>query len=319
MPKMPLTSENKAKSQYDYNRLALDFGERARVVAIEKEPETAYVHTLKMPTLLNGQPIYETIKNKKGDDVKVMKTDFVGRHVCLGSVDVIADKGLDESGCPVCAESVRSSAVSPPERRFAMNVLRYKTKPGVFTIQDPFQAELVVWSFGDKILNVLIDKAEEWGDLNQKDLLLGPCTQKQFQTFDINIGRETEWLATPERKQMVKDIYKNNRVEDLMVAIGRGLTRDQVEDDLEKVMRNYNIANGKATAPPIGEIADQLDVSGLLEDEPEATPSKADPGDSGLGEFAQPEPDSGDQGGEKVDGAKKTADDELDLSDFLDL
>ena len=201
-------------------------------------------------------------------------------------------------------------------------------KPGQFTCQEPFQAELVVWAFGDKILNTLIDLADEWGDLKQKDLLLGPCTQKQFQTWDINIASKAEWLADKARMQTVKEIYQNNQLADLMVAIGRVITRDQVTDDLEKVMRNYNIAHGKTTAPPIEDISEQVDVAGLLADEP-TTPPEAEtfnvidpteaPKSSGLDEFAKPEAESEGNVKTETKKAESKVDDELDLSEFLDL
>lgn len=122
MPKMTLTAENKAKGIFDFPTLKLEKGERARVVAIEETPHYEYVHTMKAPTLENGAPVFEYIKDRKGNDVKVMKNDFIGRHICIGSAEKLAKNGADPDNCPVCKTAKSSDAVLPPQRRFAMHV-----------------------------------------------------------------------------------------------------------------------------------------------------------------------------------------------------
>jgi hypothetical protein len=265
VPKVPLTSANKATNNYEFPKLFLEKGERALIVCIEQVPHMEYVHTLRKPQIIDG--VTQTETDQKGN--KQTKYDFVGRHICVGNEDVIAQKGLDAKGCPVCAESVKSDMVKPPERRFARHVIRYKTQMGSFKPQDPFQVELIVWAFGDKIFNQLVDFAEEWGDLRQHDLKLGPCEVKNFQKFEINVAATAAWLANDEYKQLVTATYKNNQIQDLSVACGRRIGRDLVKEDLEKVLTAYRIASGKpAESLPVEEVSSQLDVSDILADEP---------------------------------------------------
>lgn len=266
MPKMPLSSEHKAKNNYDFPKMFLDFGERARIVLLDPTPLTEYVHTMRAPQLANGQPVYE-LDTKTGK--QEMKYDFIGRHLCLGSFDVIADKGLDVKQCPVCAKSKETDAVKAPERRHALNVIRYKTQTGSFAIQDPYQVELLVWAFADKVHSTLIEKADEWGDLRERDLNLGPCENKGWQKFDINVASKAEWLQknpneSIDRIEFTKQVFQNNMVADLSIALGRKLSKEQVLEDLSRVLERHNAAFGVATT--VGVTASEVDVSGILDD-----------------------------------------------------
>lgn len=304
MPKMTLTAENKVKANWDFPQLKLEKGERARIVAIEEQPHWEYVHTLTAPQIVNGSPVYDTQTNQKGESTQVMRKDFIGRHICIGDPNIIADKGADVKGCPVCEASTTSDAVRGPERRFAMHIIRYKTQPGSFTPQDPFQVELVVWSFADKVLNQLIDFVEEWGSLQQHDLLLGPCENKQFQKFDIKVAKEAAWLQSDETKKLTASIYKNNQLPDISVAIGRKISREQVQQDLDKVLERTAIAFGKAASPAVdlSELDKSVDAGDILNfgsDDAAETPAA---------EKATPAP-----------AAKKEEEGVLDLDDILNL
>lgn len=270
MPKMPLSAEHKAKNSYEFPKLFLEKGERARIVLLDPVPETEYVHTLRAPQIVNGKPVYE--KDDKGNDR--MKYDFVGRHICLGDFDTISDKGVDVKACPVCAEAKKSDAVKPPERRHALNVIRYKTKPGGFSIQEPFQVEVAVWAFADKVHSQLIDYADEWGDLRKHDLLLGPCEVKMYQKMDINVAAKAEWLANDNTKQLTSEVFKNNMLGDLTVAIGRKLSKEMVMDDLAKVLERHAVAHGKPSS--VGVAAEEVDVSDILADTPAPQETKVE-------------------------------------------
>jgi hypothetical protein len=333
MPKMTFTDENRVKSQYDFNKFSLEKGERARVSCIEGEPEYQFVHTLRAPQIVNGKAVMETqnFRNKDGSTEarEVMKTDFIGQHICVGDINILADQGVDVQNCPVCKASKESDAVQGPQRRFAMNILRYKTQVGSFLIQDPFNIEIVTWSFTDSRFNTLIDLTKEWGNLQTRDLNIGPCESKQYQKYDINMAGECEWQKSDARMEQVKLAYKNNKLENLDAALGRRLTREQVEEDLSRVLSRYEIAMGRKVDGTIIDVAPAVDVSSLLGDTPvkeepkvqdtvptpavteapDPTPgSSADP----LAEFAAPLPQ------EQKDEPKK-ADAMMSLQDILDL
>jgi hypothetical protein len=270
MVKMTFSSENKVKSDFDFPKLYLDHGERARIVCIETEPEVEFVHTLKAPVVMNGELVMETVKAKDGSTSEKPKTDFVGRHICFGLPNVLFDKtkgGKDPENCPTCAEAQQHDYIGPAIRRFAMHVIQYRTQPGGFKVQVPFQAELVVWTFTDKMYTTLTDIAEEHGDLRAKDLLLGPCENKMFQNFDVQVGGGAEWLASPENTKFVQTLYAENKLADLTPAIARKVTRDMALEDIQKVHMKHRQAYGgggssmEEMSSPVG---GGLDLEGLL-------------------------------------------------------
>lgn len=284
MPRIGFEPENKRANASDYPKLYLDNGERARVLMIETGgkiagPEVGFAHTLRMPVLVNGQVVMESQQRGK-EVVEAPKMEFVGRHVCVGSLDILSQKGVDPDGCPVCAASKESAAVDAPQRRFAMHIIRYKTTAGSFNVQDPFQVDLQAWAFTDMIFGQLVDFAVEWGDMKEHDLLLGPCTNKNYQKFDLNVAGKAEWLASDERKALVVNVYKNNQCQDLTTFIGRKLTRDQIQEDLDKVLLRYKQAYnpGSVDLPHPSDVATALDVDSLLSSEDEPKEEKIGPG-----------------------------------------
>lgn len=268
MAKIEFSSENKVKSDFDFPKLYLDHGERARIVCIETAPEVEFVHTLNAPQIINGEVVMEKVKQKDGSITEKPKMDFVGRHICFGNPNTMAEKGKDPANCPTCAAGQQSDAIWGAKRRFAMHVVQYKTQPGSFKIQDPFSAELVVWSFTDKTFNTLTDIMEEHGDLRKKDLLLGPCENKMYQNFDIQVGGTAEWLVVEANTNFVKSLYAQNKLEDLTPAIARKISKEMAQDDIQKVLlkhaQAYGGNTGEGSSASAGEVAGGMDLDGLL-------------------------------------------------------
>lgn len=275
--KITFSSENKQKSNFDFPKLFLDHGERARIVCIETEPDVQYVHTLRAPSIINGEVVMEKVKNKDGSLTDKPKYDFVGKHICFGQPNILMDPakgGKDPENCPTCAAAQQNDAVGAATRRFAMHVVQYKTQPGSFKIQTPFSAELVVWSFTDQRFSTLTDITEEHGDLRAKDLLLGPCENKMYQNFDIQVGGTAEWLASEENKSFVQSLYASNKMEDLTPAIARKISREMAQDDIQKVLLKHAQAfGGGGSADPVGSgvaaaPAAGMDLGALLDNTP---------------------------------------------------
>lgn len=279
MAKISFNSDNKKTNFSDFPKLFLDFQEKARIVCIEPEPEVNFVHTLRAPSIINGEVVMESVKNKDGSFTEKPKMDFVGKHLCFGNLNTLMEKDKDPANCPTCAAAQESDAIGPATRRFAMHVVQYKVKPGTFTPQTPFQAELVVWAFTDQRFSNLTDIAEEHGDLRQRDLLLGPCENKGFQKFDVNVGGSAAWMETDENKKFVAALYAENKLEDLDPAIGRKITKSQAEEDIQKVLLKHAQAfgGGSASEGPreAAGVAPSMDLEGLL-GAPASTPV-ADP------------------------------------------
>lgn len=266
MVKMTFSSENKQKSDFDFPKLSLDHGERARVVMIDAEPEMMFIHTLRAPEIINGEVVMEKVKAKDGSLSDKPKYNFIGRHICFGNIETLLKNGKDPEQCPTCAAAQQSDAIEAPVPRYATHVVRYKTQPGGFKIQTPFQAELLVWAFTAGRFNSLVDIAEEHGDLRKKDLLLGPCENKMYQNFDIQVGGTAEWLADEERNSFVKRLYAENKLEDLMPAIGRKISREMANDDIQKVLIRHAQAFGGSASESAAEsnIAGGMDLDNLL-------------------------------------------------------
>lgn len=282
MPRIPMEPENKSENPSDYPRLSLDRGERARVLLIEREPEFAFTHTLKMPSLgPDGRPVMVQVTGRDGESREEMDMEFKGRHLCLGALDVVQTKGLDPDNCPECREAFDGGGAIPvPERRFALNIVRYSCRPGTFEVNDVFQVSVLAWTFNDKVFGKLVDKKGEWGDLLLHDLLLGPCESKQYQKFDIEVAREAAWLSDAvkgengqmqlgQRGQLVQQAYNAQKSKDLTGIIGRKVTKEQMEEDLAVVLRRWRQARGGPASPngseaTSGEVVGTLDLQGLL-------------------------------------------------------
>lgn len=248
MVKLEFNSSNKKDTGVDFPALKLSHGEKARILCIETEPEVGFIHNLRAPAVLaDGTPVMEKAKSRGGEMVDRQKMDFVGRHLCFGSIETLLETGKDPANCPTCQKAVENAdMIDPPQRRFAMHVVKYKCQPGSFKVQTPFQAELLVWSFTDKKFGTIADIAEEHGDLRTKDLMLGPCENADFQNFEIAVAGSAAWLETEETKQFVKTLYAANKIPDLTVAIGRKVEKSMAAEDVQKVLQRHAMARGSA-------------------------------------------------------------------------
>lgn len=274
MPRVEFAAANKvARTNFDYPKLKLENGERARIILLE-DPIQEYVHTLRKPQIINGKPQMETKTRKNGEEYQDYKTDFVGRPLCLGDYSTLQDKGSDAKNCPMCAQAAKDeSIVQAPQRRYAMHVVRYKTKQGSFEPITPFSVETVVWAFTDMVFNLIVDFKTEWDDLRKHDLMLGPCTNAMFQKFEINVGAKAAWLEDDKRKALTIETFKENQIEDLTVACGSKKDRKWIDEDLTKIREAWAQVNGaEADASAAGDSSSlDADLSSLLDDPAPAT------------------------------------------------
>jgi hypothetical protein len=253
IPKVPLTPESKVQQSSDYPRLTLDYGDRALIVCIEPEPVCEFRHVLEAPEIgPDGKVLKEERKTQKGEPYEATVKEFIGQHLCFGDFNVMSEKGADPDNCPTCAAAKENDAVYAAKSHYAMHVIKYSLQPGGWILRDPFNAECIAWVFSPTRLNALIDLAVEWGDLRQHDLKLGPCENKKYQKYDINVAKDAQWLVSEERKQFVAQTYANNQAEDLSALIARRITKAQALEDIQKVLeRDAQLTNpGANTAVP---------------------------------------------------------------------
>lgn len=262
MPNVDFDDANRKQTE-SYPKLKLDTKEKARIAVLET-PLCEYVHTLRAPKIDRGKPVMEKKSRRDGSTYEDYVYDFIGNPICLGDFSVLEERGVDPSNCPACALARSSDAILPPKRRFAMHVLRYNTKPGSFDLQSPFSVKLEAWGFTDERFNKLLEIKKEWADsggLLGHDILLGPCDDKVFQKFDINVSQKSEWKSSSDRKAMVKESLENNKAEDLSVFCGRKVIAKYMEEDLERVLARWRVVNGEEP------VADPLSKTESLTDE----------------------------------------------------
>ncbi len=250
MPQIDWTPEFKRTTTVEFDRLKLKVGERARIVCMEK-PTFTWVHTLRAPKIVDGRATQVMKKRKDGSEFADWDMDFVGRPQCLGDHGILADEGgLDAKNCPLCARAKESEEIQPPDRRFAINVIKYNTK-GDGTPVTPFGCSSQVWTFTEGIYNKLYGIAQEYGGLVGRDLILGPCVAPEaFQKFDISAGAKNLWESDEAIKKIVMETHKNNKLEvgELETACGRRVELRWLKDDIDKIRNRWRTAHGDTTA-----------------------------------------------------------------------
>lgn len=282
MPKVTFSSENKVKTNsYEYPKLKLDKDEKALLILLE-DPEVEYVHTLRKPILENGKPVMETKTRKDKTTYETHSLKFISRPLCKGDYNILEDKGVDPKNCPMCKLATENSDYTDaPQRRYAMHVIRYRTKGNTFDLINPFSVELLVWSFTDRYFNQLIDFKEDWGDLRNHDLKI-ECTNKDFQNFDLQVSpKQPHWSVDDERKKYVKTTYKENKLEDLSIAIGQKKEDKWIIEDIESIREAWAAVKGYASGDD-GWYKDDADISedvaqdlnSILDDEPKVEKKK---------------------------------------------
>jgi hypothetical protein len=267
MARVTFTPEHKMSSgNPDFPRLRIPTkGEHTRIVCLE-DPEFAWVHRLQMPKILNGRPEVVTKTRKDGTEYDDYKYEYLGSPLCLGDPNTLAERGSDPANCPICALASEGDMARNPIRRFAMHVIEYGTKPGSSELSSPFSVSVKVWAFTDRIFSKLVDLATEWGSLQQHDLLLGPCTNVDFQQWDIGVSARASWAEDEARKQLTIETFKANQAPDLVAYCGRSTERRWLEQDIGRIHERWRFVNAPRSVPTDGSaIVGGDPLAGLVE------------------------------------------------------
>lgn len=210
-----------------------------------ESPLVEFVHTLRKPQIINGVPQTYKAERKNGDTYDAYKMDFISRPICLGDQTALEEKGSDPKNCPMCKLAKDDpDANKEPQRRYAMHVIRYRTKAGTTDPATPFSVDLVVWSFTDKVFNRIADFKGEWGDLRKHDILAGPCTVEDFQQFELAVANKAAWLEDETRKKLVAETFRENQIPDLRIAVGADKQRQWIEQDIETIKEAWAQVRG---------------------------------------------------------------------------
>jgi hypothetical protein len=281
VPQVDWTPEFKRTTSVEFDKLKLKVGERARIVTLEK-PTFTWVHTLRAPKIVDGRANKVIKKRNDGTEYADWDMDFISRPQCLGDHGIIADNGLDAKNCPVCARAKESEEVAGPDRRFAMNIIKYNTKSDG-SLVTPFGCASQVWTFTEGIFNKLYDIAQEHSGLVGRDLVLGPCqVPEAYQKFDISAGAKNVWESDERITAIVRETHTQNRFEDLEAACGRKTEARWLKRDVEKIAERWQIAHGKKNGATVGPGTEEQDVKNLKGEldnliNPTAAPEPAKP------------------------------------------
>lgn len=251
MPRITFTAEvGPAKSGSAFPKLKLADGETARIVCLE-EPVMAYVHTLEKPQIRNGQAVMEEKKRKDGSSYTKNAMKYVSSFLCLGDDDVMSERGVDPDNCPACKASTRSDEVKAPKPKYAMNILRYTTKPGSPEPASPFNVQVEAWVFSNQQFSQIRKLALEGWKLQEHDLVLGPCQDETYQRFEIVLSQRAAWMESDDNKKRSLTTFKENKAsaEDLEVLCARRVERKYIEQDLEQVHEAWLQLSGVPTGP----------------------------------------------------------------------
>lgn len=251
MPRISFTQEvGPAKSGSAFPKLKLADGEMARIVCLE-EPVMAYVHTLEKPQIRNGQAVMEEKKRKDGTPYTKNAMKYVSSFLCLGDEDVMSERGVDPDNCPACKASTRSDEVKAPKPKYAMNILRYTTKPGTGEVAATFNVQVEAWVFSNQQFSQIRKLAMEGWKLQEHDLVLGPCQDETYQRFEIVLSQLAVWMSSDENKKRALTIFKENKasIEELELLCARRVERKYIEQDLEQVRDAWLQLNGAPTGP----------------------------------------------------------------------
>lgn len=246
MPQIDFSPENRLTTlAVEFDKLKLEKDEKARGVLLEY-PTFAWTHVLRAPKIVDGRPV-KIMKQRRarkgeveGDRYEDYDMDFIGGPLCLGDLAAIKDKGSDPDNCPACRASRESEHIPPPERRFAVNLIRYATNRDGKVIT-PFSCGLIVWRFPERMFNSLTAINTEYeasGGIRGKDLIL-TCVSSQYQTYEIMIGGQNVWAVNDEIKTRVLETYRANRIEDLEATVGRRVNATLIADDVRRVRERW--------------------------------------------------------------------------------
>lgn len=266
MPRITFTAEvGPAKSGPTFPKLKLAEGETARIVCLE-EPVMAYVHTLEKPQIRNGQAVMETKKRKDNTEYTKNAMKYVSSFLCLGDEDIMSERGVDPDNCPACKASTRSDEVKAPKPKYAMNILKYTTKPGSPEPASPFGVGVEAWVFSNQQFSQIRKLVLEGWKLQEHDLVLGPCQDETYQRFEIVLSQRAAWLESDDNKKRALTTFKENKAstEELETLCARRVERKYIEQDLEQVHDAWLQLNGASTnsVDRLLQATDSVDVSG---------------------------------------------------------
>jgi hypothetical protein len=262
MPRVPIDEAHRTGEGGDkFPTLDLKKGEKARGLILE-DPYTEWTHFFRAIRLMNGVPQREVKHRKDGSTYEDWETEFLGQAFCLGDPGVLAGQLFDPDNCPACALATQDASLKP-QRRYAVNYLRYRLQAGTWNLQVPLSAEIRVLKFTGKMYDVLEDKQRLHGPLNRLDVTL-VCEDETFKRFAIDIDPTQGWKQFgKEGAAFIKALWngEGNRATDAQLRqhCGWDASRSDMAADAQRVLD----AARRASNAPSASLADPTEGSAL--------------------------------------------------------
>lgn len=285
MPKTKFDRANVRGGDTSFPQVKLEHGAIWRVVLAEDGPTYEWGHRLVKPKLspVDGKLLMRTVK-VRGEEVEEPDTDFVGAPRCLGSLDILEDRGVDPAHCPVCAASMHkdtSQYFTAPERKFAVHVLRYGTKGNTAQVVSPLSLSTLVWRLNENRYAKVVKVIDEFGgDPMAVDLVLGACTNAMYQNYEIAGGSSCHVAANETAAKLARDTFEGNNAGDLSPYCARLTDIRFVERDITEIIDRWRSATNGSSVRNVAEpdFSQALGESGAaLLDGAVSTPPKDKP------------------------------------------
>lgn len=252
MPEADISSDYRSDGgRSKYPRLKLQAGEKARVV-IAGKPCVEYVHRLEAPNIVNMAPTYKKIKDRDGQERFVVETRFVSGPICHGDFETLRERHVDDKNCLACSMARdRPDIFRTPQPKYAVPILRYALRPGGGwnDIASPYGVSALVWLFGGKVMDKLIDirsLGPAYEDIRLVDLML-ECDdanfQKPYSNGEFLAVAPAVWTANDQTRRYTLECLAANGAspEDLSAAIGRRVKEDWLADDVSRVIQRWDV------------------------------------------------------------------------------
>jgi len=144
----------------------------------------------------------------------------------------IEEEGGRPADCILCqAVADGNDRVRPPQRRFALRVLRYRTDVSGKPVPGGLRYWLEIWIIDNRKYRNLHGILEEWGGekknkINQHDLQI-TCDEEKYQNVTINAMKSALWIQD---KEGVKAYLKEEvNKYDLMKCLGHEMEPEAIK------------------------------------------------------------------------------------------
>lgn len=244
-----LTQASVRASGPDYNKFDFPKGNNtARILLPNMKVAQAFVHS-----------IYRSEAIMVADDKGRLKAEwesstYAGSFHCTGDFEKVATSPSygDPENCAACAALHSGPRVcSAPKKQFAMNVLRYQTKPNSYeVIGDSVMVEL--WKHGnDRNITPLKTALEETGKpITHLDFLIETdgSTYKKLQIqfmFPAAYGKEDKELLKASVAKAMQNLYSD---ETLVTALGEKVSKEELTSNVRAAVAQATAGTGESAS-----------------------------------------------------------------------